>query len=103
VVFPALHGEPVLGILRGPRNNGRSNPLPEEFCDMNRISTCILFAALGGWMAVGGVLSRAEAKDLRIENAVFSGNEKTPSSESTTIFHNGNVYDFMKDPAETVV
>ena len=70
---------------------------------MKRVSMLIVLAALGGWMEVGGIFNRASAEDFRIDNAVFVGDQKTPSSESTTIFHNGIVYDCMKTPAETVV
>jgi hypothetical protein len=43
------------------------------------------------------------AEDFRVENAVFVGEDQKPSSESTTYFQNGVVYDCMKSPAETVI
>jgi hypothetical protein len=44
----------------------------------------------------------ARAEDFRIDNKVYSGSQKEPTSESTTIFRGGVVYDFMKTPPETV-
>lgn len=49
------------------------------------------------------MVATAAAEDFRIENKVFSGNDKTPSVESTTIFYNGVVYDYLKKPAEITV
>jgi hypothetical protein len=43
------------------------------------------------------------AEDFRVENKVFSGGESEACAESTTIFFNGAVYDFMKKPAEVIV
>ncbi len=45
----------------------------------------------------------AQSEDFRVDNAVYAGDQKEPSSESVTIFYDGAVYDFMKAPAETVV
>ena len=54
-------------------------------------------------MLLAAVVGRASAEDFRVDNAVFNGDEKQPSTESTTIFHAGVVYDCMKSPVETVV
>ncbi len=43
------------------------------------------------------------AEDFRIENKVFYGSRRKPISESTTIFHDGLVYDYMQDPPEVIV
>jgi hypothetical protein len=45
----------------------------------------------------------AGAEDFRVENKVFTGSDNDPSAESTTIFYNGVVYDYLKKPAETMV
>ncbi len=45
----------------------------------------------------------AAGEDFRLENRLFAGSSRQPSVESTTIFYNGAVYDFMKDPAEITV
>jgi len=45
----------------------------------------------------------AGAEDFRVENKVFSGGDDDPSVESTTLFYNGVVYDFLKKPAEIIV
>ena len=66
--------------------------------DVNRV----LIASWGFAIALG-LTGAAIGEDFRVENAVYQGDQKKPSSESTTIFHNGVVYDCMKTPAETVV
>ena len=38
-----------------------------------------------------------------MDNRVYSGDKKEPDSQSTTIFHNAFVYDFLQNPAETTV
>lgn len=43
------------------------------------------------------------AEDFRVENKVFLGNEKEPRIESTTIFHEGVIYDYLKHPDEVTV
>ncbi|MGW8255848.1 MAG: hypothetical protein ACWGMZ_00025 [Thermoguttaceae bacterium] len=45
----------------------------------------------------------APGADFRVENLVFSGDQKKPSSRSLTLFHQGFVYDFLQDPPETTV
>jgi hypothetical protein len=52
-------------------------------------------------MTVG--TSPARGDNFRVENKVFVGNETTPRSESTTIFHEGVVYDYLEKPAEIIV
>jgi hypothetical protein len=47
---------------------------------------------------------RAIAADgFRIETKVFSGKDKAPISETTTLFRDGVVYDFIKKPQQTAV
>lgn len=46
----------------------------------------------------------AGAEDgFRVESKVFFGGDKEPKSESTTIFSRGLIYDYLKEPAETIV
>ncbi len=45
----------------------------------------------------------AVADDLRVDNSVYVGDQSQPSSQSTTIFSQGLVYDFLTTPAETIV
>jgi len=40
---------------------------------------------------------------FRIDNRVFVADQKEPNSRSTTVFHEGFVYDFLDKPAETFV
>ena len=42
-------------------------------------------------------------EDFRVDNKIFIGSSKKPYSRSTTIFHQGMVYDYLDDPAEIVV
>lgn len=65
-------------------------------------TSIVLIAAAAFSMAAGWVVS-AGGEDFRVENKVFSGDDKEPLSESTTIFCHGVVYDCLKSPAETVV
>ncbi|NQT15327.1 MAG: hypothetical protein HQ582_21405 [Planctomycetes bacterium] len=53
-----------------------------------------------------GALSAAAVgsdRDFRIENKVFLDGEEEPCVQSTTIFHEGVVYDYLVDPAEVTV
>lgn len=61
----------------------------------------VLFAMIGA----GPEAARHEpaAADFRIDNAVYVGDDKEPICRSSTIFHQGMVYDCMKSPAETIV
>ncbi len=56
-------------------------------------------------LALGVLLSTAEAsvEDFRIENTVYVGKQSEPAVRSTTIFHQGAVYDFLVEPAEVIV
>ena len=70
---------------------------------MLRFHACMILLTAG---LLGGTISHARSAlgdDFRVDNAVYVGDEKAPSSQSTTLFHNGVVYDLMKSPAETVV
>ncbi|HEY4760297.1 MAG TPA: hypothetical protein VIH42_06950 [Thermoguttaceae bacterium] len=50
-----------------------------------------------------GFCSAAVGADFRVENGVYSGSHKEPISQSLTVFHQGVVYDFLQEPAETIV
>jgi hypothetical protein len=41
--------------------------------------------------------------DFRLDNKVFLGDGQEPVGQSTTIFHESAVYDYLKDPPEVVV
>ena len=45
----------------------------------------------------------AIAEGFRIETKIFVGDEEQPVSETTTLFLDGLVYDFLKTPAQTAV
>jgi len=51
----------------------------------------------------GTSVRSVSADDFRVENQVFLGKEKEPVSRSTTIFHEGVVYDYMQEPSEAIV
>jgi hypothetical protein len=69
---------------------------------MVRLHTCIVLLAAFSFVS-GGRAYPALGEDFRVDNMVYAANEKEPSSQSTTIFHGGVVYDCMKSPEETVV
>jgi hypothetical protein len=46
---------------------------------------------------------RSQAEGFRIETKVFVGDEEAPVSETTTLFLEGNVYDFLEQPAQVAV
>lgn len=50
-----------------------------------------------------GVVSGSAAMDFRLENKVYLGKQREPATETTTIFYNGAVYDFLKKPAEIII
>ena len=57
-------------------------------------------------LAMGIVLAdtrSAAGDDFRVGNKIFVGSSKTPYSQSTTIFHQGMVYDYLDSPAEIIV
>ncbi len=43
------------------------------------------------------------AEEFRVENKIYVGGEKEPRTESTTIFHEGLVYDYLERPAEVTI
>lgn len=51
------------------------------------------------WLLAGATF----AADFRVENTVYAGGEKDPVARSTTIFHEGVVYDYLAEPAEVTV
>ena len=50
-----------------------------------------------------GLCTVALAVDFRVDNRVYSGDSKEPESQSCTVFHQAVVYDFLQNPAETIV
>jgi len=54
-------------------------------------------------LALAGMLSESWALDFRMENKVYLGNQREPTVETTTIFYQGAVYDFLKKPAEITI
>lgn len=67
---------------------------------MTRYALLGLLLALA---AAGDGFRPVSAEDFRMENKVYAGAEREPAVESTTIFYNGAVYDFLKKPAEITV
>lgn len=67
-------------------------------------------AAIAVWTAglvAEGLLSPQAslhaAEDFRVENKIYAGSDKEPRTESTTIFYQGLVYDYLKEPGEVTV
>jgi len=48
-------------------------------------------------------ISTAAGDDFRIESKVFVGKDKTPSSQTTTLFRAGVVYDYLSDPPKVAI
>jgi hypothetical protein len=48
-------------------------------------------------------LSAIAAESFRIETKIYIGDEKEAVSKSTTLFHDGIVYDFLENPQQTAV
>ena len=63
--------------------------------------------SMAGLVAVGAAVSLAAGTalgvDFRVENRVFSGGGKTPQVQSTTIFLDGVVYDYLEHPKEITI
>jgi hypothetical protein len=55
------------------------------------------------FLALFACANSACAEGFRIETKVFVGDAKEPVSETTTLFLNGVVYDFLKKPEQTAV
>ena len=58
------------------------------------------------WLFVlvwGATVSGAWGVDFRMENKVYWNHQREPAVETTTIFYNGAVYDFLKKPAEVTI
>jgi hypothetical protein len=57
-------------------------------------------------LALGAIVATAQTAhgaDFRVENSVFSEEQKQPISRSTTVFYGGAVYDFMQEPEEVII
>lgn len=53
--------------------------------------------------AIAAVAQTARGDGFRIETKVYFGDEEQPQSETTTLFLDGVVYDFVAKPAQTAV
>jgi hypothetical protein len=60
------------------------------------------FLAALAWGVVAGA-PPAYGADFRVENSVFLDGEEEPQIRSTTIFHQGVVYDFLGSPGEVTI
>jgi hypothetical protein len=63
--------------------------------------TGVLAVLVAGILATGG--SDMLAEGFRIETKIYFGDEEKPQSETTTLFLDGVVYDFLAAPAQTAV
>ena len=65
-----------------------------------------LVAVLGPTFLLGAMLvdgRPAAGGNFRVENQVFFGSGKKADSTTTTIFHEGVVYDYLQNPPEVIV
>ncbi len=74
---------------------------------MNRLINLRRLMALAAAIAsVGGAAcswSPSLAEEFRVENKIFVGGDKEPRTQSTTIFYEGLVYDYLQRPAEVTI
>jgi hypothetical protein len=70
---------------------------------MKRYSSCIVSLAVCALGIMSLQAGRALGEDFRVENVVYADDQKEPASQTTTVFHAGVVYDYLKSPSETVV
>lgn len=66
-----------------------------------RMVTCSLVIVAAAWS--GTVFAAAAEDGVRIESKIFFGTDKEPKAENTTIFYRGVVYDYLRNPAETII
>lgn len=78
----------------------KQGPLPAQARPRTSAAVFCALLALGGGCWPGLPL---RAEDFRVENKIFRGRANTPASQSTTIFCDGVVYDYLKDPQEVIV
>lgn len=67
---------------------------------------CRMIASLAGALCIANCHIASAAESFRIETKIFVGEQKEkqePVSESTTLFHDGIVYDFLENPQQTAV
>jgi hypothetical protein len=69
----------------------------------SRRSSFRALLATGAALVVLATAARLQAEGFRIETKVFIGDEEAPASETTTLFLDGVVYDFLAKPAQTAV
>lgn len=62
------------------------------------LATCVLAIPVSEVSAV-----MPDNKGFRVDNAVFSGKDTEPTVRTTTVFLDGDVYDFMEKPQEAIV
>ncbi|HEY2882512.1 MAG TPA: hypothetical protein VGJ15_08765 [Pirellulales bacterium] len=62
----------------------------------------ILFA-LFGWLLFAPGLQMAQADDFRVASKVVAGQDDTRKNEALSIFHDGQVYNFMTSPHEITI
>jgi hypothetical protein len=63
----------------------------------------LLGLAILGWLGGLASLRSVRAEQFRVENKIFLGDDKEPRAESTTIFYENVVYDYLLKPAEVTV
>ena len=74
-----------------------------RFCRPNGGSCLPLLILLATVVVTAAVSSIGVADDFRIETKIFVGDEEKPVSETTTLFLEGVVYDFLSAPRQVAV
>ncbi len=73
---------------------------------MTRHTSLAMILLVAALQTVGPLLHRpcmAAAADFRVDNRIYMENDKEPCVETTTLFHDGVVYDYLKAPQEITV
>ncbi len=68
-----------------------------------RSALCLLLGSIALLAVFRALSGESRAENFRIETKIFEGDEETPKSESTTLFKDGTVYDFLSNPTQTAV
>lgn len=63
----------------------------------------VLYHAVGVGMLLSMAVHPIRAEDFRIETKIFVGDAKQPASETTTLFSEKGVYDFIAEPQQVAV
>lgn len=79
-----------------------SSPASARYSGVAAMTASQSFAAIS-LVALSCLAPNAAAQEFRIETDVFLGEEEQPHSQTTTLFEKSAVYEFIDNPAQTIV